>query len=305
MSDGSRAALVQSIQARLKNEAAEKGRPFVELLELFAIERFLHRLGRSEHREHFVLKGGLLLRHWLGAATRPTRDIDLLGAAGMDEERLRVLLREVLEVDVEQDGIAFALDSIVVRPIRVESPVLGLRAKFDAQLGRTKLRYQVDVGLGDVVFPPTEEIIPGGLLGFPMASVRAYTAYTTIAEKLEATVVLGEVNSRFRDYWDLSVLPRSLSFAGPMLVESVRRTFARRATAIPEGTLEGLSVAFAESSANGQHWRAFLEKSGLTALKCDLPETVAEIRRFAEPVLEAAREQHSLDKHWPPGGPWR
>lgn len=262
MSDAPLAALVQSIQARLKNEAAETGRPFVELLELFAIERFLHRLGRSEHREHFVLKGGLLLRHWLGAATRPTRDIDLLGAAGMDEERLRALLREVLEVDVEQDGIAFALDSIVVRRIRVESPVLGLRAKFDAQLGRTKLRYQVDVGLGDAVFPPTEEIIPGGLLGFPMASVRAYTAYTTIAEKLEAT-------------------------------------------AIPEGTLDGLRVAFAESSANGRHWRAFLEKSGLTAAKCDLPETVAEIRRFADPVLDAAREQRSLDKHWPPGGPWR
>lgn len=45
------AGLVHSIQARLKNEAQARGRPFAELLELFAIERFLHRLGRSEHRE--------------------------------------------------------------------------------------------------------------------------------------------------------------------------------------------------------------------------------------------------------------
>ena len=52
---------------------------------------------------------------------------------------------------VEDDGIEFPLDSIAVRPIRAESPVLGLRAKFDAHLGRTRLRYQVDVGLGDAV----------------------------------------------------------------------------------------------------------------------------------------------------------
>ncbi len=57
--------LVHSVQARLKNEARESDRPFAELLELYAVERFLHRLGRSPHRDHFVLKGALLLRHWL------------------------------------------------------------------------------------------------------------------------------------------------------------------------------------------------------------------------------------------------
>ncbi|MGH9749080.1 MAG: hypothetical protein ACRD6R_04050 [Candidatus Polarisedimenticolia bacterium] len=40
--------LAHSIQARLKNAATQTGRPFPELLELYAVERFLHRLGRSE-----------------------------------------------------------------------------------------------------------------------------------------------------------------------------------------------------------------------------------------------------------------
>ncbi len=62
-------------------------------------------------------------------------------------------------------AIEFEIDSIAVRPIRAGSAVLGLRAKFDAHLGRTRLRYQVDVGLGDTVFPPAVEIVPGGLLG--------------------------------------------------------------------------------------------------------------------------------------------
>jgi len=228
-------ALVYSIQARLKNAAREGGRPFAELLELYAVERFLHRLGRSPLRDHFVLKGALLLRHWLGADTRPTRDIDLLGPVDLGQERLRELLSDLLRLAVEDDGIEFSLDSIAVRPIRAESPVLGLRAKFDAHLGRTRLRYQVDVGQGDAVFPETVELVPGGLLGMPMASLRAYTPYTTVAEKLEAMVVLGDANSRTKDYYDLLQLPRGLAFDGPTLVESIRRTFARRATTSQRG----------------------------------------------------------------------
>jgi hypothetical protein len=299
------AGLVHSIQARLKNAAREAGRPFAELLELFAVERFLHRLGRSEHRERFVLKGALLLRHWLGVHTRPTRDIDLLGAADMNAERLHGLLRELLVVEVEDDGIEFQPDSITVRSIRVESPVLGLRAKFDARLGRARLRYQVDVGLGDAVFPPAEAVVPGGLLGFPMASVRAYTPYTTVAEKLEAIVELGEANSRLKDYYDLALLPRALAFDGPTLVESIRRTFARRAMVVPSEALEGLSGAFAQSALNIRRWRAFLEKGGLKAASPDLFETVEGIRRFAQPALDAVRDGRSLVEHWPPGGPWR
>lgn len=44
--------LVHSILSRLKNEAKAKGRPFTEVLELFAIERFLHRLGTSDQRSY-------------------------------------------------------------------------------------------------------------------------------------------------------------------------------------------------------------------------------------------------------------
>lgn len=88
MSDSSAAGLAHSVQARLKNAATLAGRPFVELLELYAVERFLHRLGRSPHRTRFVLKGALLLRQWLGTESRPTRDIDLLDPVDLDVHSL-------------------------------------------------------------------------------------------------------------------------------------------------------------------------------------------------------------------------
>jgi hypothetical protein len=296
--------LVHSVQARLQNEARERNRPFAELLELYAVERFLHRLGSSPHRDLFVLKGALLLRQWLGAETRPTRDIDLLGPIDLEQEHLREILGGLLRLVVEDDGIEFETESIVVMPIRAESAVLGWRAKFDAHLGRTKLRYQVDIGLGDAVFPRTVELVPGGLLGMPMASVRAYTPYTSVAEKLEAMVQLGDANSRTKDYYDLLQLPRFLAFEGSILVESIHRTFARRATPIPPGPLEGLSDAFASDPLHAGRWRGFIEKNQLAVSETDLVAVVASIRRFAQPVLDAARDNGPFLRHWPPGGPW-
>jgi hypothetical protein len=252
-----------------------------------------------------VLKGALLLRQWLGAQSRPTRDIDLLGPADLDADALRAAIVDILRAEVEDDAVTFAEESIVVRPIRPGSTVLGLRAKFDATLGRIRLRYQVDVGLGDAVYPREVEIVPGGLLGMPMASVRAYTVYTTLAEKLEAVVVLGDANSRTKDYYDLSELPRALALDGSILAESIRRTFARRATVVPATPLEGLSDDFARAPLHASRWRAFLDKGGLRVGEIDFVAVVEAIRAFAEPVLDAVRDGRPFERRWKAGGPWR
>jgi len=298
-------AFLQSVHDRLMNAAMGAGRPFAELLELFAVERFLHRLGCSPQRDRFVLKGALLLREWLGADTRPTHDIDLLGPADLDEHALRDAIADVLRAAVDDDGISFDTASIVVRPIRAGSAVLGLRAKFDACLGRTRLRYQIDVGLGDSLYPPAVEVVPGRLLGLPMASVRAYTPYTTVAEKLEAVVVLGNANSRTKDYFDLLRLPHALAFSGPTLVESIRRTFARRVTSIPTEPLEGLSDEFGRDPLHAGRWGAFLRKAQLKAPEADFPGVIKAIRQFAQPVLDAARDGTAFECDWKPRGPWR
>jgi len=295
----------QSVQDRLKREALKRGRPFAELLDLYAIERFLYRLGRSKHRERFVLKGALLMRHWLGVDARPTRDIDLLGPPDLDNDGVRAFLMDLLHLDVEDDGIEYEPDSLSVHPIREESPVAGLRAKFNGYLGRVLLRYQVDVGLGDAVYPPADEIAPGGLLNLPVATLRAYTPYTAVAEKLEAMVVLGEANSRMKDYYDLAALASALDFDGPPLAESIRRSFRRRSTQIPEGAPEGLSASFVEDPLSTGRWRAFIRKGKLTEASAELSDVVARIRSFALPALEAARDNLAFPKHWPPGGPWR
>lgn len=133
---------------------------------------------------------------------------------------------------------------------------------------------------------------------------RARAPYTTIAEKLEAMVVLGEATTRLKDYFDLFELPRVLSFDGPTLVEAIRRTFERRSRQVPAEPLEGLSDAFAASPIHSGQWRAFLGKNQVIGSDPDFGVVVASIRRFAQPAIDAVHDQRTLVKRWPPGGPW-
>ena len=46
----------------IRNIATQDKRPFAELLQYYAMERFLYRLTQSEYAGIFILKGALMLR---------------------------------------------------------------------------------------------------------------------------------------------------------------------------------------------------------------------------------------------------
>jgi hypothetical protein len=87
--------LVASVRQRLYNKAQETGRPFGELLQYFAMERFLYRLSQSPYAEKFILKGALMLVVWKESLSRPTLDIDLLGRLSNDVDSNVALVKEV------------------------------------------------------------------------------------------------------------------------------------------------------------------------------------------------------------------
>ena len=51
-----------SIRARLYNKSKELNKPFLEILQYYAMERFLYLLSISEFANQFYLKGALMLR---------------------------------------------------------------------------------------------------------------------------------------------------------------------------------------------------------------------------------------------------
>ena len=108
-----------SVRARLLNLAKERNQPFELLLVRYTLERLLYRLSKSKHRDKFVLKGAMLMRHWLDDPHRPTRDLDLLGFGDSDPELTLKIFREICAIKAD-DAVVFNIDELVVDQIREE-----------------------------------------------------------------------------------------------------------------------------------------------------------------------------------------
>jgi len=106
-----------SIRHRLLNKAKAENRPFSELLQYYAIERFLYRLSKSAHADRFILKGALMLRVWRSPESRPTMDIDMLGRTSNVESEIAAQMRDILSTNVEPDGLVF--DASTIRTERI------------------------------------------------------------------------------------------------------------------------------------------------------------------------------------------
>ncbi len=296
--------LARSVHDRLVRHAKMTGVNPNLVLARFGVERFLYRLSRSPHGDRFVLKGALLLLVWLGETIRPTRDADLLGFGDLSDEGLAAAMREACEMDVESDGVSYDPSSIRIAAIRLEDPYGGKRVTLEGRLGKARLHLQVDVGIGDAVFPEPEWLDYPSLLGFPGPHLRAYRPETAIAEKVHAMVVLGMKNSRMRDFFDIRALAEHESFDGRLLVQALRTTFERRGTPIPETLPVGLTREFAETAEKRAQWQGFLRRSSISPAPPELVRVVGELARFLAPVLAAGAGSSAFDAVWRPRGPW-
>ncbi|HSB13430.1 MAG TPA: nucleotidyl transferase AbiEii/AbiGii toxin family protein [Bryobacteraceae bacterium] len=291
-----------SVRQRLLNRARAEGRPFQELLQYFAMERFLYRLARSPFADRFVLKGALLLTAWKAPITRPTIDIDLAGRTSNQLEHIRAIVAKLCQLYTEPDGLEFYPASIEGQRIKEDAEYEGVRIRFHATLAKARIPMQIDVGFGDVIVPKPVEVEYPAMLEFPPPVLRAYPKETVVAEKLEALTVLGMLNSRIKDYYDLALLARLYPFEGALLVKAIHSTFRHRGTTVePEPV--GLTEAFSSDPARAVQWRAFVRRSRLES-GWELEKIVEQVRLFASTPLAAAAADRPFDLNWRPGGPW-
>ncbi|MBN9460866.1 MAG: nucleotidyl transferase AbiEii/AbiGii toxin family protein [Burkholderiales bacterium] len=269
-----------SVRARLLNLAKQKGQPFDLLLTRYGIERLLHRLSISPHRNHFVLKGAMLMTTWFDDPHRPTRDVDLLGYGDPAPESMVATFREICAIGFD-DGITFDVDGLRAEPIREELDYGGLRLRTTAQLAGARITIVIDIGFGDAVEPGVEEVELPVLLDLPQPKLRSYARETVIAEKFQAMVALGLANSRMKDFYDIWILSRHYDFDEDRLARAIAATFERRGTAIPANGTEALSPAFPNDATKQRQWTAFVRDLGIEVPPLD--EVVADLAGFLLP----------------------
>ncbi|HEU4887133.1 MAG TPA: nucleotidyl transferase AbiEii/AbiGii toxin family protein [Thermoanaerobaculia bacterium] len=291
-----------SVRQRLLNEAKRRGASFDYIASLYARERFLARLSVSTHRARLILKGATVFALWLDAH-RPTRDLDFLGSGNFAPDHATVVIRDIISVVIENDGLKFDAGSVTAELIREPDEYHGVRVRLEATLDTARIRLQIDIGLGDVVTPPARSAtLPSILDDFSKARVKVYPPETIVSEKLHAMVKLGIANSRMKDFFDVYALASGLEFEEGLLATAIARTFERRKTAIPEEPF-ALTPEFYSDRGKQTQWRAFLTKSGVVA-----PQAFSEVgdvlRTFLSLVLASARNGLTRKHRWR-GGAWR
>lgn len=100
------------LKAKVRNVSKGNDKISKAMLRIFFMERFLERVSLSEYKEHFILKGGMLVSSLLGISARATMDIDTtVQALPLIKEDIEKIVEQICNVPID-DNISFKIISI-------------------------------------------------------------------------------------------------------------------------------------------------------------------------------------------------
>ena len=296
--------IAASVRGRLQNKARETGRAFSEVLQYYGMERFLFRLSRSKYSGAFILKGALMFTAWQMPERRTTLDIDLLARHANEIEKIEEAVKDICSVKVPADGLVFKPDSVKGRVIKEDAEYEGVRIKLMGYLERARIPMQIDFGFGDVIYPSAQKIKYPVLLDFPAPKLKGYTLGSIVAEKFEAMVKLGDLNSRMKDFFDIWNMARQFDFEGGVLAKAIRKTFEHRKTMLPAAAPFFSSAIYDKNSVNNTRWKAFLATMRIKNAPAELGSIAQAIENFLLEPVRAIHADRDLAAHWHAPGPW-
>lgn len=240
----------------------------------------------SDYRDKFYLKGGALLYAFEKEFSRPTLDIDFLGVKiKNDLVHIKNVFAEICSVTCDKDGISFDVNTITTEDITEGRDYKGIRVTLVAHLDTIKQVMKMDIGFGDVVTPqPLELSYPSLMEELPQANIMAYSLESVIAEKFQAMIELSEVNSRYKDFYDVYKILKNHSLDIDIISDAIRATFDNRETGYqlnhPLFTKE-----FATDVVRNQQWTRFLKRIKLDK-SLNFEEVISLITSRLEPIYE-------------------
>ncbi len=277
-----------SVKAKLKNIAKKHRKSFNLILQLYMQERLLYRLSISDYKDNFVLKGGLFLFSMTGFKGRPTRDIDFLAyQISNDIENIEEIFKKICKIEYN-DGTIFDPNSVFIEEIKREAEHRGIRVKLTGYLGKAKEIIWIDIGFYDIVVPEIVTAEYPVLLAMDCPKIRMYSFESVVAEKFEAIVSLGELNSRVKDFYDIFILFSEKKFNIYILQKAIVETFKRRGTDILKSD-QVFKKEFIEDRSRVNQWKLFLKKIGQKNIEFEYVMNV--IKKLPLPIYNKIDEK--------------
>lgn len=286
----------ESIKARLKNQSLKKGHILQEEITIYGLERTIYRISISDYMEKFTLKGGIFLYALFeGNFTRATTDIDLLAQMTSNEaDNMKEIFKEIFSIEVD-DALRFDLKSLDVNNIIEFKEYHGVNISIMAYLDRTRIPVSIDIGFGDIIYPERVLMDFPVLLDMAIPRVYAYSLVSVIAEKFEAIVSLGYVNSRYKDFYDIYLLMSKYEFDGAQLSNAIKETFLHRGTKYDD--IVAFEDGFTNDPIRQARWNGFIKKKK-AMIPVKFSEVVSGIKQFLKPVVEEVINEKELNSKW-------
>lgn len=286
----------ESVKSRLKNKAKDNGRLFQDVLITYCLERTIYRLSVSKYNSFFTLKGGIFLYALFeGDFPRATSDIDFLGNNIENSvDRMKEIFNDIFTIEAD-DAIVFDLKTMLVKSITEFKEYTGVNISVIAKLGNTKVPVSIDVGFGDIVYPERILMEFPTLLEMETSKIYSYSIETVVAEKLEAIVSLGYVNSRYKDFYDIYILCKEYDFDGSNLVSAVRVTLEYRKTELND--IVAFDSDFVNDKIRQQRWNSFVKKKRAME-QVEFFVLIELIKSFLIPVITCIKNNDSFEGKW-------
>ena len=194
----------EQIKGAIRNISKKTGVNANSLLQMCLFEGILEKSSKSKYKNHFILKGGLLISSLIGVEMRSTLDMDTtIKGLPMNEENISKILQELLEINIDAD-IEYRL--VKLERIRTEDFYEDFSATISCRYGKINTNLNIDITTGDIITPKEVQYFYEKILEEGSISILTYTIETIIAEKFETISSRNITTTRARDFYDLYML---------------------------------------------------------------------------------------------------
>ena len=190
-----------SLKAKASNLAKKTDIPNKYIIQNFMFETLLKRIVKSQYKDKFIIKGGLLLSSIFGVNLRSTMDLDTtIKGFSLDIDTITKVINEIIAIDIG-DNIILKIENI--KPIREEEAYGGFNVNLKADFDGLRTNLMIDITTGDFITYKEVEYSYKTLFDEEIINIMTYNLETMIAEKFETIISRNINNSRMKDYYDI------------------------------------------------------------------------------------------------------
>lgn len=254
----------RQLKDKVRNMARGDSAKAQLLIRNYGMERFLERVSLSEHRDNFILKGGMLVSALVGLENRATMDIDTsIRNMPLDTIAAKAMVEEIIAVPVD-DNIRFEINDFGT--IMDDAEYSGVRISLNAFLDATRIPLKIDISTGDAITPAAVNYQYKLMFEERYITLWAYNLETVLAEKIETVLSRSVLNTRLRDFYDLYVLQNTgleidKATLAAALTATARKRGSEQALALYERTLDEIRI----SPLMREQWERYQGKNNYAA----------------------------------------